>query len=358
MTQNHVDYLIIGQGIAGTLFSDLLSQAGKRFIIIDDNCTANASQTAAGMYNPVVLKRFSPVWQGAAQIQTAKQQIAQLEKRLNHTLDYPLPIYRVFHDDNEQTTWLKKAQQAPLAGLLSSTIIKNDNSHIMAPHGLGEVHLGGRVNLSLLLSSYQQYLLSKQQLRQQVFDYHALEIHDNNVVYDDIVATNVVFCEGYGLTQNPYFNYLPMPGNKGEVLIVRVPDLQLTNAIKSGVFIMPLPEMGDDVYFVGATYHWHDKDSTPTEAGKQQLLDKLSTLIDATVEIIEHRAGMRPTVSDRRPLLGQHETYTPLYLLNGLGTRGVMLGATMAQYLYDFIEHDQELPAEVNIKRFHQCIVL
>jgi glycine/D-amino acid oxidase-like deaminating enzyme len=52
---------------------------------------------------------------------------------------------------------------------------------------------------------------------------------------------------------------------------------------------------------------------------------------------MEHFAGVRPTVKDRRPLVGTHE-YSAI--LNGLGTRGVMLGPSMAKALYNAIEND------------------
>ncbi len=42
-------------------------------------------------------------------------------------------------------------------------------------------------------------------------------------------------------------------------------------------------------------------------------------------------AGVRPTVKDRRPLIGTHPMHSQLHVLNGLGTRGVMLGPAMAK---------------------------
>jgi glycine/D-amino acid oxidase-like deaminating enzyme len=46
---------------------------------------------------------------------------------------------------------------------------------------------------------------------------------------------------------------------------------------------------------------------------------------------MEHFAGVRPTVKDRRPLVGTHAEYSAIHILNGLGTRGVMLGPSMAK---------------------------
>lgn len=345
------DYLIIGQGLAGTFLTHELLRLNRDCIVIDPD-THNASKTAAGMVNPVVLKRFSPVWQGKAQILTARQTVAELEEKLQTPLDYHFPIYRIFHNENEKQTWGKKALDDTLSELLDNDFIDSPTPQIIAPHGLGKVHFGGRVNLTRLLSAYRSYLQKQGKIRTEAFDYQKLLITDTHVEYQDIIAEKVVFCEGYGIKQNPFFGDLPLKGNKGEVMTVRIPNLHLSAAIKSKVFIMPLPEQGDDVYFVGATYNWTDKDDHPTVAGKNELLEKLQSFVKGDIEVLQHRAGVRPTVIDRRPLLGQHREYSPLYLLNGLGTRGVMLGASMAKHLCDFMEQQKPLPHVVDIRRF------
>lgn len=349
----NTEYLIIGQGLAGTLFAHELEKNGHDFRVIAPD-THNASKTAAGMYNPVVLKRFSPVWQAREQIQTARQTLQRLEKQLGETLDYALPIYRIFHDEAECKTWQEKATLPELSDLLDSEICEVVNDNITAPDGLGKVNLGGRADIKALLTAYRHHLVGQGRLFSEAVDYDQLTVTANGVQYGDILAQKVVCCEGYGIKQNPFFKDLPLKGNKGEVLTVKIPHLDLTAAVKSNVFIMPLPEQGDDVYFVGATYHWTEKDEIPTSAARETLLKKLSQFVTGNIEVLTHTAGLRPTVIDRRPLLGQHSVHKRLYILNGLGTRGVMLGATMAPLLYRFIENGIALPDEVNIQRFSE----
>jgi glycine/D-amino acid oxidase-like deaminating enzyme len=62
---------------------------------------------------------------------------------------------------------------------------------------------------------------------------------------------------------------------------------------------------------------------------------------------------MRPTVIDRRPLVGRHMDFSNVYILNGLGTRGVMIAPYVADQLYNFIELGEELDPEINIYRFN-----
>ena len=67
---------------------------------------------------------------------------------------------------------------------------------------------------------------------------------------------------------------------------------------------------------------------------------------------MSHIAGVRPTVKDRRPLIGRHPKYNNLYVLNGLGTRGVMIAPYVAKALYNFIEKGELLDAEIDVNRF------
>ena len=105
------------------------------------------------------------------------------------------------------------------------------------------------------------------------------------------------------------------------------------------------------MYKVGATYNWEDKTNTPTEEAKQDLLADIQELIKCDFEIVEHRAGVRPTVKDRRPLVGTHPKHKRLHLLNGLGTRGVMLAPAMANDLYNLIESEIPLDMHIDIRR-------
>jgi glycine/D-amino acid oxidase-like deaminating enzyme len=149
---------------------------------------------------------------------------------------------------------------------------------------------------------------------------------------------------------NPFFKYLPLDGTKGELFIIRAPDLDLDVIINTSVFILPL---GNDLFKVGATYNWEDKSNTPTEEGKQELVERIKEIISCDFEIVKHFAGVRPTVKDRRPLIGTHAKYKNIHILNGLGTRGVMLAPALALDLYASIEEGKPLEKAVDIKRYN-----
>ena len=68
--------------------------------------------------------------------------------------------------------------------------------------------------------------------------------------------------------------------------------------------------------------------------------------------MVEHVAGIRPTVVDRRPLVGQHPEHKNLYVLNGFGSRGVLIAPYASQQLFHYIERQDALDPEINIQRF------
>ncbi len=207
----------------------------------------------------------------------------------------------------------------------------------------------GYVDTSLLLSKYREYLIKNKLFIEESFDYSLLKEEIEGIRYKDIQARNIVFAEGFGMHANPYFNDLPLDGTKGELFIIKAPNLDLDVIINTSVFIMPL---GNDEYKVGATYNWKDKTDAPTDEGKAELSQKIREIINCDFEIVAHFAGVRPTVKDRRPLVGTYLNHKSVHILNGLGTRGVMLGPAMAKALFENIEHQIPLDKTIDIKRF------
>ena len=64
------DYLIIGQGIAGTTLAHQLLIEGHKVIVVDNNPDTSSSKIASGLWNPIVLKRMKKVWMADEMIAT------------------------------------------------------------------------------------------------------------------------------------------------------------------------------------------------------------------------------------------------------------------------------------------------
>ena len=343
-----VDYIVIGIGLAGISFCEQLKANHKSYVVFD-NKSQQSSVVAGGLYNPVVLKRFTSVWKSKAQLQIALPMYERLEEELQVKLDYKIPVYRKFASQEEQNDWFAASDKPKLSEYLSTKIIKNNNDAIHASFGFGEVLQTGRIDVKSLIYAYKNQLLKDELLFEESFDYNAVETFKENIKYKNIKSKQIVFAEGFGVVKNPFFSTLPLVPTKGELLIIEAADLKIDFVLKAGVFLIPLQ---NDLYIVGATYEWEDTTNTTTIKAKEELLAKLEKLISCSFKVVNQVAGIRPTVKDRRPLVGRHSTYKNMYVLNGLGTRGVMIGPYVADQLYHFIENNTPLENDIDIKRF------
>ncbi len=342
------DFIIVGGGLAGISFAETAYLNNKLFTVIS-NTTHNSSIVAAGIYNPVILKRFSLPQDSKEHLDYMKPFYKSIEERLNIKFDIEIPVYRKLASIEEQNNWFEAADKPALEPFLSTQIVHKKYIGLPSPFGFGEVLHTGYVDTSVLIESYHSYLNCNDNLISETFEYDKLAIYGDHVTYKDISAKHIVFAEGFGLHANPYFKYLPLDGTKGELLVISAPELKLNVAVNAGVFILPV---GNDLYKVGATYEWEDKSSLPTAAGKAELIEKLNEVINCDYNVVEHLAGVRPTTKDRKSLIGTHHIHSNVHLLTGLGTRGVMLGPAMAKQLYDAIENDKSIKREINLSRF------
>ena len=116
-----IDYLIIGSGLAGISFAETALQSNKSILVLDNN-SQNSSKIAGGLYNPVILKRFSEVWQAQEQLLAMKEFYTFLEKKLECKVDFKKPILRKFFSIEEQNNWFVASDKAALAPFLSTSI--------------------------------------------------------------------------------------------------------------------------------------------------------------------------------------------------------------------------------------------
>lgn len=342
------DFIIVGAGLAGISFAETAILNNRTFTVIS-NDSQNSSWVAAGLYNPVILKRFSLPQDAAVHLEYMVPFYERIQERLGVKFNHHLPVYRKFTSIEEQNNWFQAADKPALEPFLFPKIVHTQYSGLPAPFGFGKVLHTGYVDTVALLEAYHNYLKEDYCLLEDTFDYSVLKIEDDYVEYRGIRACHIVFAEGFGIHANPYFKHLPLDGTKGELLLIKAPGLNLDVAVNASIFILPL---GNDIYKMGATYEWYDKTAIPTQAGKDELIEKLDELISCEYEILEHLAGIRPTVKDRKPLIGTHPEYKRVHLLNGLGTRGVMLGPSMAKELYESIISGNPVRKEVGLHRF------
>ncbi|APQ16845.1 NAD(P)/FAD-dependent oxidoreductase [Maribacter hydrothermalis] len=343
-----VDYLVVGLGLAGTAFCETLRRNNKTFIVFNDQ-SQTSSRVAGGLYNPVILKRFTLSWRADEQVKIASDFYKNLEQFLNVQFYENQVVLRKFASIEEQNLWFEAADKEKLKPYLDTNLVKSYNKALNVPFGFGKVLGTGKLNTKILFNAYVKWLKQENILCQDTFDYNSLVIQPEYVEYKGLKAKNIVFADGFGLMKNPFFNYLPMQGSKGEYITIEAKDLKETNIIKSSVFLIPL---GNDLYKVGATYNRGLIDNETTEDSKEELLKKLKSLLNCEYKVMGQEAGVRPTVKDRRPLVGKHPKHKNIWILNGFGSHGILIAPWASKALYEQIEHQRPLLVEMDIIRF------
>jgi glycine/D-amino acid oxidase-like deaminating enzyme len=347
-----VDYILVGQGIAGTVLAWTLIEQGKSVFIIDDPAYSNASRIAAGLYNPVVFKRLVKSWMADELIPIMDDFYPRIERKLNIKCYHKKQIVKLFAEPNEKEFWLKKTKEE--VGKYLSPVINEEflADIVNVTLGSSEVEHAGNLETLLFLNASSEYFRKHDLLLEERFSYNDLKILADRVNYKNTEASKIIFCEGHKNTDNPWFGHLPFKLTKGEIITVKlshghvIPDNKVIN---KGVFILPL---GNNKYKVGSTYEWNELTDETTERGREELKGKLEKILKVPFEIIAHEAGIRPTVNDRRPILGLHPQHPALGIFNGMGTKGVMLAPYFAKQLVNFLENKTPLNSEVDIQRF------
>jgi len=338
-----INFLIVGQGIAGTTLAHKLYEIGNTVHLIDNKHQSSSSLVAGGVTHPMSFKRIILSWKADSLIPVAKAYYNAFEATFKTKVFHELHMTRVFSSIEEQNNW-----QGRMADIPMKDIISDEEFGLNFPFGSGKVNMAGRLDVALYLSRSKEFFKEKDIISEEQFDYNQLMVSAGGVNYQEIEAENIIFCEGFKINQNPYFNYIPLSPTKGEILIIKTKDLP-DCILSQGCFVMPI---GDDKYVLGATYDRDNINQETTKLGKEQLIEKLKAIGDFDFDIIEHRAGVRPTTHDRRPILGTHPKHSNMHIFNGLGSKGVMLAPHFAGELIEHITKGVQLNEEVSVSRY------
>ncbi|PPK86223.1 glycine/D-amino acid oxidase-like deaminating enzyme [Neolewinella xylanilytica] len=349
-----IDYLIVGQGLAGTLIGYRLECAGHSVHYIDAPEQTAASAVAAGIINPITGRRFVKSWRIDDLLPEARKLYAELERTLGVPIWHDIPLVRTLFNRGDQNDWLARSGDPGYDDYLDDDPALGGIPAITEPaFSYAGVRHSARVDVALLVERFRARLRGEQRISETALDYGDLSVGgtrislvlgDRTRIYD-----RVIFCEGWRSRSNPWFGDLPYGGNKGEVLIVKTEAPLLDRLFKHRIFLVP---QSDDTYWVGATSQNLWTDEGPTPDARKYLEDRLRELITVPYEIVDHRAAVRPTIRDRRPVIGVHPEHPTLWIFNGLGTKGASLAPLVSRWLLAALAGDAAVPGEVDLGRF------
>ncbi|MAQ47440.1 MAG: hypothetical protein CMD27_00985 [Flavobacteriales bacterium] len=346
-----VDFIIIGQGIAGTCFAFELLQKNKTFIIIDKQDDNTPSKVALGIYNPLILKWFTKPWHIDHQISFFYKFFNSFQSFFCKNIMFDTGIYKFLKTPYDQNTWLTKSMSPKRKKYMSSELFKLENKSLIYNEFYGLVKSAGRIDIPLFLKTFRNFCITNKCIVNELFNYDHLTIKKDHVKYNDITSSNIIFCEGPAVINNPFFNWIKLKPTKGDLLHIKCKNLNLDKILHASLLFIPL---GGEIYSIGATYDWSQDDTLNTSNARERIISIFEKNVNLPYTIIDQKSGIRPSTFDRRAFVGSHPDHSNVYILNGLGTRGILLAPYLSNNLIDSIYFKKNLLKEVSINRAYK----
>ena len=344
-----LDYIIVGQGLVGSILAFKLSQQGKTFKIIDNNHAHASSKLAAGLVNPITGRRFLKSWMIDDLLPVAKKTYQDIESQLSIRILRERCIHRSLISIEAENDWHAKTSIDGYKDYIKTSDRLEEMSNLVKDQYLyARIENCYQVDLKLFIDQYRHIAMQNEYLIEEQFDYDKLNIGKEKIQYKGLSAKRIVFCEGYKAIENPFFKYLPFGPVKGEVIHFKLQTAIIDSIVKHIQYIVP---QSDGVYWSGGGYNWSDISQNPTSQYLEKWKNDMNGYLKTPYKIINHQAGVRPATQDRKPLLGRHPKYKALYILNGMGTKGTSLAPYFTNELLSFIHEGKPILNHVNIRR-------
>ncbi len=342
------DLIIVGGGIAGTTLAMQSLNLGLKPLLIDKHNPNSASRRAAGVINPITGRSMNKSWMIDDLLPFTDGFYPDLEIKLGTKFFHEIETFRYLPDTKAENDWSAKQGTPGINSYLSSDEL------FKAPRGFKEGKYfkinGGRIlNVHEYLRSCHSFLKSMDSLLNIEFSPNDLK-RDSQFIIGDQSSPNLILAEG---ASNGFdeFNYLPLIPNRGQMRLLSIPGLGLDHITHiSGLNLTPFFEK--DLYYLGSTYERNETEAIPTSTGDVKLNQRFQDYFELDFEVVLRAAGIRPTVIDRKPLLGAHPGIDRLYIFNGMGSKGVSLAPFFSIQLINHILNGTELNPEVDIARF------
>src|SRR5258708_3301733 len=104
------DFIIAGQGIAGTLLAWFLEKHGKSFVIIDQFNPSSSSQVAGGIIHPITGRRIVKTWMADTLIPYAEAVYKEIENFFSLQIFYHLPVIELIDNVKEYNDWQARSE--------------------------------------------------------------------------------------------------------------------------------------------------------------------------------------------------------------------------------------------------------
>ncbi|MEI6794988.1 MAG: FAD-dependent oxidoreductase [Verrucomicrobiota bacterium] len=341
-----VDFLIVGQGLAGSLLAKELLRRGRTVHVVDDLWKSSSSQVAAGLMTPLTGRRFTLTKDYPELFVVAKARLTELG------VFRPIQVYRMFVDDEQQAKGLKRTECRSCQPFIERVTSAQGELDTGLTDAFGGALMNGAwVDLPKLMSDVRAELVAAGSLTEANFEPADVTSSAEGVVWRTVQAGAIIYCDGYKSALRGPFKYLPWQPAKGEAITIHTSVADKPFILNREGWALPL---GQGVWRTGTNWQWDQLDEAPTELQKEKLIRRFRSYFgqEVQVDVTAHIAGVRPCTSDNHPFLGAHPTQPRTFLFNGLGPRGTVWAPLMADEMAAYLCEGRALRKECDLARF------
>lgn len=340
------DCIIVGLGISGTLVSYELWKAGVSFFVVDDPRPPKASLVAGALNNPVNVNQWKPVQQADVYIPLALETYQGLEQLLQVKIAHNRPMLVQKDLPDSLSPSLQEYIQWPDASLQRSlqASFRSDLPFV-------QVNGVWQIDAARLYHAWRRFLLRNGLILEEKLVAEECFIEPNQVRFKNITAKRIIYCEGAAASSNPFFANLPFTRNRGEALLVAIPDLDPGYIYQHTNRLVPT---NDNVFWCGSNYVWDYGNLIPDETWREKTLAALQKWLKLPCKLVDHIVAERPTTAGQQLIVGIHPHISSVAVLNGLGTKGFSTGPLLARQLVENIMGKSNTvlhPAFANLRR-------
>ena len=345
-----IDYLIVGQGVAGSVLAWTLDQRGCSVLLADSPALPSASGAAAGIVNPLTGRKLVRTWQADKLFPFLHDFYTDIEQQLDVRFFQPKNIYRPFRSATERSDYLALLDD-PETGKYAHETFDNQlySGCIHNEFGGLTVTQSGWVDLTEFVRIIKGYFIKKNQYYEGEISTNELLIRQDDCIWKGLTIKKIIFCDGVQGRENPLFDWLPYNPVKGQILTATIANYPIKSIVNQGVFILPLRP---GLIRIGATYTWHDLDWQISDEGRLFLERKVASVLRLPYTVVAQQAGIRPSTKDRRPFVGLHPAHKSVGIFGGMGSKGASLTPFLAAQLAGHLLDGENLDPATNISRY------
>jgi glycine oxidase len=358
------DVVIVGAGLAGLSLAVALSDMGLKTWIIDKGgLGSGASGVPIGLVNPAAAKQANLSW-------NATSCMSAIDKLLKRTRSH-----------SEQIFYRKSGVLRPSVDAATLEAFSTSLARHSYPNGWAKwmekeevdafqpnlVHAGGAlwvnegftvdvVNylkaLAELLRQMDSQILTDTSVMKKSWlpneQKWCVELSDGQ----EIRSNHIVTATGASILDDSDWKWLPVHKIKGQMAMYRSSEeIKWTHAIAGRGYVAHLDGYQ---WVIGSTFEHHFESIEPDMAGLKFLEQKVDSLLPDIRQksiLLQQWVGMRLGTPNRMPIIGRHPRSQGQWVFTGLGSKGLLYSAFLANLLASNMISATDIPIEVSTER-------